>query len=147
MRISDWSSDVCSSDLGSESTTVTLTLSAALPEGATLSSTGGTVTATANPLVFTITGNFEATIDGLQVTLPGGFDGTISGTITTESREANTPPAMVAGSGNEPDTTDNEWTDSVDFTVRIAGGEVVPTTALALANAAAAIKEASETNA
>src|SRR3546814_2644761 len=98
MRISDWSSDVCSSDLpvvvdaildhavklgadsdvsgdeavgeqtfdlgldssivtpftgsndggldddGSESTTVTLTLNAALPEGATLSSTGGTVT-------------------------------------------------------------------------------------------------------
>src|SRR3546814_4845242 len=127
MRISDWSSDVCSSDLlgadgaasgdeavgeqtvslglgssvvnpfglngggddtdGSESTTVTLTLSAALPEGATLSSTGGTVTAQANPLVFTITGNFEATIDGLQVTLPGGFDGTISGTITTESSE------------------------------------------------------------
>src|SRR3546814_13033828 len=87
MRISDWSSDVCSSDLGSESTTVTLTLSAALPEGATLSSTGGTVTATANPLVFTITGNFEATIDGLQVKLQGGFDGTIAAIGRASSRE------------------------------------------------------------
>src|SRR3546814_9858411 len=89
MRISDWSSDVCSSDL----TTVTLTLNAALPEGATLSSTGGTVTqdlaGDPSGKTYTISGDVEAIIDGLQVTVPGGYEGTISGTITTTSTEAD----------------------------------------------------------
>src|SRR3546814_10402713 len=142
MRISDWSSDVCSSDL------VTLTLNAALPEGATLSSTGGTVTqdlaGDPSGKTYTISGDVEAIIDGLQVTVPGGYEGTISGTITTTSTEANTPANTVPESGQEPDTNDNSRHDSVDFAVRIAGGKVAPSAATGLPAAVAALDRKSK---
>src|SRR3546814_637525 len=137
-------------DDGSESTTATLTLNAALPEGATLSSTGGTVTqdlaGDPSGKTYTISGDVEAIIDGLQVTVPGGYEGTISGTITTTSTEANTPANTVPESGQEPDTNDNSRNDSVDFAVRIAGGKVAPSAAIGLPAAVAAIKEDSTDN-
>ncbi|WP_340119974.1 type I secretion C-terminal target domain-containing protein [Pelagibius sp. 7325] len=135
---------------GSETTTVTLTLDEPLPVGAVLSSTGGTVTQDPSDLTgktYIVSGvNLEAAVDGLQVQVPGGYDGTISGTITAESREANTPAGTVVGSGAEPDETDNAWSNSVDFTVTVRGGEVAPEAAIGLAGAAAAIKEDSENN-
>src|SRR3546814_14942974 len=71
-------------DDGSESTTVTLTLNAALPDGATLSSTGGTVTqdlaGDPSGKTYTISGDVEALIDGMQVPVPGGYGGTLTGT-------------------------------------------------------------------
>ncbi|HEX9769299.1 MAG TPA: hypothetical protein VGA50_09000, partial [Kiloniellales bacterium] len=81
---------------GSESTVVLLTLDAALPAGASLTSTAGTVTPTGNPNEYAITGaDLEAAVDGLQVTVPAGFDGTISGSLSAVSREANTPEGTV----------------------------------------------------
>jgi len=134
-------------DDGSESTVVLLTLDGPLPAGASLSSTGGTVTATGNPNEFEVTGaNLEAAIDGLQVTVPAGFDGVISGSLSTTSQEANTPEGAVPASGAEPDTSDNTWTDSVSFTVTVTPGEVSPSAAIGLPSGVAAIKEDSTDN-
>ena len=132
---------------GSESTVVLLTLDAPLPEGASLSSTAGTVTPTGNPNEYAVTGaDLEAAVDGLQVTVPPGFDCTISGTLTTTSTEANTPEGAAPASGQEPDTSDNLWTDSVDFTVTVTPGEVAPQAAIGLPTGVAAIKEDSSDN-
>src|SRR3546814_8873455 len=98
---------------GSESTTVTLTLNAALPVGATLSSTAPGASIVGGPTVFTITGDLEAIIDGLQVTVPAGYEGVISGTVSTSSTEANTPQGAAMASGLEPDVNDNTASDSV----------------------------------
>src|SRR3546814_20878481 len=118
MRISDWSSDVCSSDLndggldddGSESTTVALTLNAALPEGATLSSTGGTVTQALagdpSGKTYTISGDVEAIIDGLQVTAPGGEHGNLQGPATPYSTQAHTPHNTGPDTNPHTATTD-----------------------------------------
>ena len=132
---------------GSESTTVTLTLDSPLPAGALLSTTAAGATVTDNGGSYTISGpDLEAAIDGLQVQVPGGFEGVISGTVSAESREANTPQGTVPASGQEPDTSDNVSTDSVDFTVTVTGGEVAPEAAIGLPEGVAAIKEDSSDN-
>jgi len=132
---------------GSETTTVLLTLDGPLPAGASLTSTAGTVTATGNPNEYEVTGaDIEAAVDGLQVTVPAGFSGTISGTLSTTSGEANTPEGAAPASGDEPDTADNTWSDSVGFAVTVTPGEVSPEAAIGLAGGAAAIKEDSVDN-
>jgi hypothetical protein len=46
-----------------------------------------------------------------------GFDGTITGSISTTTREANTPEGTVIASGGEPDETDNVVSDTFNFSV------------------------------
>jgi T1SS-143 domain-containing protein len=132
---------------GSESTVVLLTLDAALPAGASLSSTAGTVAATGNPNEFAVSGaDIEAAIDGLQVTVPVGFSGTISGSLSSSSSEANTPEGTVAASGDELDETDNSASDSVDFSVTVTPGDVGPEAVIGLPTGVVAIKEDSTDN-
>src|SRR3546814_3917251 len=81
MRISDWSSDVCSSDLAITSVTVTidagtLELGAGAPGGSSLSLAGGVYTLiVANP------DDYADAIAALQVEVPAGYEGTVNGTI------------------------------------------------------------------
>ncbi|KLN58834.1 hypothetical protein WH96_20915, partial [Kiloniella spongiae] len=100
----------------SEVTTITITLDAALPNGASLSSSAGTISGTGPSYTLTVANGSTAedAIDGLSVSVPGGYDGTISGTVSVTSQEANTP---AGGDASEPDITDNTRTDSATFSV------------------------------
>ncbi len=92
---------------------IELTLSATPVEGGTLTQTG--------PSEWTVTGSTLAAqqeiISLLQATVPGGFDGEFDVTVTTTTREANTPEGTVPASGQEPDTSDNEITEAFTFTI------------------------------
>ncbi len=110
---------------GSEVRSVTVVLNSPLPAGGSLSIAGGAAigTITGGPTSFTLTPAAGHTLGevaaAVQVTLPAGFDGSITGHIDSDSHEANTPQGSVAGSGLEPDTSDNTKTDTATFTLNV----------------------------
>ncbi len=55
----------------------------------------------------------------LQVDPNDSFEGTINVSIDVTTTEANTPEGTVAGSGLEPDTTDNTITETFQFEVTV----------------------------
>src|SRR3546814_19170533 len=114
MRISDWSSDVCSSDLAITSVTVTidagtLELGAGAPGGSSLSLAGGVYTLiVANP------DDYADAIAALQVEVPAGYEGTVNGTISVTTAEDTL-------SGVENDLTDNSKTITKDLPATVNG--------------------------
>jgi len=111
---------------GSESTTATITLNAAaslsLANGASIS------LAQTGPTTYTLTGTAAQVQDALtkvQVTVPGDFFGTVSGTVSTTSKEANTP---ASANSTEPDISDNTKSDPTPATFSITISNTTPET-------------------
>ncbi len=108
---------------GSESISVVLSLSSALPTGVTLSSTVGTLTPVSGSNTdYILTANSGSTLSeavaGLQATVPQGWDGVINGTLTSTATDTPT-----GGGDVEPDTADNTRTDSAGFSLTVSDGE------------------------
>ncbi len=120
-----WQNDGGDSD-GSEHISITLSLSSPLPAGVTLSSSAGTLTpVSGSDTDYTLTANsgssLSAAVAGLQATVPQGWDGVISGSLTSVATDTPT-----GGSDVEPDTSDNSWTDTANFSLTVTGSVTAP---------------------
>ncbi len=120
-----WQNDGGDSD-GSEHISITLSLNSPLPAGVTLSSTAGTLTpVSGSDTDYTLTAHsgssLSAAVAGLQATVPQGWDGVISGRLTSVATDTPT-----GGSDVEPDTSDNSWTDTANFSLTVTGSVTAP---------------------
>ncbi len=121
-----WQNDGGDSD-GSEHLSITLSLNSPLPAGVTLSSSAGTLTpVSGSDTDYTLTAHsgssLSAAVAGLQATVPQGWDGVISGSLTSVATDTPT-----GGSDVEPDTSDNSWTDTANFSLTVTGSVTPPT--------------------
>ncbi len=121
-----WQNDGGDSD-GSEHISITLSLNSPLPAGVTLSSSAGTLTpVSGSDTDYTLTAHsgssLSAAVAGLQATVPQGWDGVISGRLTSVATDTPT-----GGSDVEPDTSDNSWTDTANFSLTVTGSVTPPT--------------------
>jgi VCBS repeat-containing protein len=63
--------------------------------------------------------DLSALVASIGLVVPPDFTGTINGHIESASKEANTPEGGAPASGLEPQTGDNQASDSADFSVRV----------------------------
>jgi VCBS repeat-containing protein len=116
--------------------TAQLQLAAAIPGVTLFEVVPGVWTLTADTV-----GHLQSAISTLQAIVPAGFDGTINGQISVTTQEANTPAGTVSGSGNEPDVTDNTYTDTTNFAINVTPDTTVTTSAVVGAQGASYLKE------
>ena len=106
---------------------------------------GVSLTETATPGVWNLVANnlanLQLALTQVQAVVPTGFNGVINGFVEVTTKEANTPQGTVPASGQEPQTTDNTYTDKTNFSITVEDGVKSPTVGVNFTAPSLVIKE------